>query len=193
MQKEYTVKEIKEMCGRARLIITSIGRETVTAINDRNGIQHIFKIKKLDPNEELAKSQNSKQVLIKEIKENIPPTREDVVVEKKMKQMANDEKERIKQSFEALQKGKKDEDQYVLPTDLHRFVSDDTGMNDEIDSFANEQQSIKKEPVNIMTKETNKKIVKEKKAYTGKPRGRKAGTKIDKATGKLIMAEDIQE
>lgn len=187
MQKEYSVKEIKEMCGNARLTITNITSQTVTAINTRNGMQHIFKIKQLNAQEELNK--HKPQILLQEIKEDsVPITKEDIREEKIMQQMAKEEKERIKQSFEALHSNKSKEDDYVLP-DLTNFGSSDpTGMDAEINDFA------KDEGTSIVSKQEyvvdNKP---EKKPYTGKPRGRKPGTKIDKKTGKLVMAKDLKE
>lgn len=194
MQKEYTLTEIKKVCANAKLTITIINETNVSAINTRNGMQHIFKIKKLDPNEELKKAPNTK--LLREVKvENVMIQREDIRAEKQMEQVAKDEKERILQSFNKLHKEAKfkdtstmsiaEEDDYTIPNPQDLMQTD---MDREINEFA-------KEPIKVEEKPKEKVLlgVKEEKKSTGKRRGRKPGLRLNKKTGKMVPAAELEK
>ena len=128
-QKKYTLSEIKELCGRARLTITSITESIVVALNTRNGMQHLFKIKQLDPNDYIKKEpkhikQVKEQLLIEEDK------KEETIFEERL----TNEKERILDSFKQLNKDNEtivgsieeptNKDDFVLMTDYDKEVND---------------------------------------------------------------------
>jgi hypothetical protein len=199
MQKEYTLTEIKKVCANAKLTITNINELSVSAINTRNGMQHIFKIKQLDVEEELKKAPNTR--LLREIKVNdVIKKPEDIIEEKQMAQVAKDEKERILQSFNELHKKAKfkdkstmsiandEDDGYKLPITREDLVQ--TEYDQEVNDFAKEVDN-KQEPAGkvLLGVDEKKKILITPK--TGKKRGRKPGMKLNKTTGKMVPAEEL--
>lgn len=196
MQKEYTLTEIKKVCANAKLTITNINELSVSAINTRNGMQHIFKIKQLNVEEELKKAPNTK--LLREVKvDEVIKEPEDIRVEKQMAQVAKDEKERILQSFNELHKKAKfkdkstmsiandEDDGYKLPITREDLVQ--TEYDQEVNDFAKEVdvEEKPKEKVLLGVKEEPKKTT------TGKKRGRKPGLRLNKKTGKMVPAEEL--
>lgn len=172
MQKEYTLTEIKEMCGNARLTITSITDQLVMALNTKNGMQHLFRIKKLDPNDYIKKVEPKH---IEQVKSVI--MEEDPAEEEMLKQRANTEKERILESFKQLNKDNANllndiennapnKDDYVLITDYDKEVND---FALEPTPVIKEEKLEKKEP-----------LIKPKTTKSKGGRGRKPGSKNKK-------------
>ena len=172
MQKEYTLTEIKEMCGNARLTITSITEQVVMALNTKNGMQHLFRIKKLDPNDYIKKVEPKH---IEQVKSVI--MEEDPAEEELLKQRADTEKERILESFKQLNKDNADllndiennapsKDDYVLITDYDKEGND---YALEPTPVIKEDAPVKKEP-----------LIKPKATKTKGRRGRKPGSKNKK-------------
>lgn len=173
MQKEYTLTEIKEMCGNARLTITSITDQLVMALNTKNGMQHLFRIKKLDPNDYIKKVEPKH---IEQVKSAL--MEEDPKEEEMLKQRANTEKERIMESFKQLNKDNanllndtednaSNKDDYVLISEYDKEVND----------FALEPTPVIKEEVKLEKKEP---LIKPKTTKTKGGRGRKPGSKNKK-------------
>lgn len=172
MQKEYTLTEIKEMCGNARLTITSITSEVVMALNTKNGMQHLFRIKKLDPNDYIKKVEPKH---IEQVKSAL--MEEDPKEEEMLKQRANTEKERILESFKQLNK-----ENINLLNDMEDTTSKDdyvllTEYDKEVNDFALEPTPVVKEEVKLEKKEP---LIKPKTTKTKGKRGRKPGSKNKK-------------
>lgn len=128
-QKTYTLSEIKELCGRARLTITSITESIVVALNTRNGMQHLFHIKQLDPNDYIKQEPKH----IKQVKEELlieEDKQEETIFEARL----TNEKERIIESFKQLNKDNEmiineveettNKDEYVLMSDYDKEIND---------------------------------------------------------------------
>lgn len=165
MQKEYTLSEIKEMCGKVKLIITNITEDYVMAINITNGMQHLFKIKKLNVDDYI------KPIEPKHIKQVKNAIMEEELEDKALEERASTEKERIVESFKQLNKDNADllnsldntpnKDDYVLMTEYDK----------EVNEFASEPTPIVKEEVKPIKKDP---LITPK---TKGRRGRKLGSK----------------
>ena len=160
------------MCGNARLTITRINSEDVMALNTKNGMQHLFRIKKLDPNDYIKKVEPK---YIEQVK--IELMEEDPKEEEMLKQRANTEKERILESFKQLNK-----ENINLLNDMEDTASKDdyvllTEYDKEVNDFALEPTPVVKEEVKLEKKEP---LIKPKTTKTKGKLGRKPGSKNKK-------------